>query len=1147
MPNTIVDTYLQHVNDSIKKYGDKTIVFLECGTFYEIYDVVPTAESTHLQCCENVLGILVTRKNKSDTNSPFMAGIPTTHIRRYNKMLLQQNYTIVFVGQKGEPPHITREVVQVMSPGCNLSEEVHESTDLGHSVLMTILIEEDSDGDCYAHLATFDTNCGTTHLESVLHEEDTLHIENVLATLQDTLHTFLFHELCIYTHNVSSRSLAHIQAFRETWTDLRKLVHYTNIQDMRMEHVFKRSFQQQFLERIFTNYASNFQSIWESLALQCTEGSCVATLVVLLHWVKEHDPRLVQSLQKPRSHQSGVLYTPSADREDGSTQQHGIHTYLTGYNELYAKLDIFEDTQNTLQAQPSNDSRSLFAMLNRTQTKMGERLLQQRLKRVIRCKQQIEKRYDLVNVLLNDAGTQGNGTYDIVKEHLKCIDLERMYRRFSLGELQPKDMPRILQSQSNLIRLFRHIVSLPESNKLHQLLKTNQIDIQAFEAYQKQLHTIFDEAKCVNVNLSNISDTLFNKGQFPEIDTRVQHLETLTNSVEDLALVLMECVPNMKLSGNQTRWIHVKHTDKDGHWLDVSKSRFKLLKDALDKMTPRMRESFMVRADPWSIDDLDFNTKNKTNVKISSAKLRSVSYDVLKAQQQIVQQVRAEYTTLLMELHHTHYHNMIEPIVEYVAELDVAFSTATNAVRNGYVRPVIVEAEQSSFRASALRHPLIEHLLHKSGKPDPYVPNDVALSHTSCWLLHGVNSVGKSSLLKSIATAVIMAQAGLFVSASSFTLSPYHKIFARTGNDDNIHVAHSSFVKEMSEARCIIEHADQYSLVIADELCASTELRSAVHIVGALLQLLVERRATFAFATHLFALQEHPFVSQLVERNVLRNLHLEVRFENEQLLFDRTLSDGLPTNRAYGVLVADKVIQNEAFTELLLRAQQVNSNTHTLSSSASASSYSSSSSSYSSSHPHRPHTHTNSSDVTSRNTVSTPHTSNNSRDTHSLSTYVLRDTGRPQRCVLNRTPSATGYDQVGHPTTVPVRLPPHHNPPAPLTLRHNPPAPTLRRERRNPKPSRYNKSLWMEECAICKYVPLDNYALPLDTHHIVEQHQANQQTGMIGHRFHKNQKHNLVALCKSCHQQIDTGELRINGYISTSNGPQLDWSHDTHN
>ena len=45
---------------------------------------------------------------------------------------------------------------------------------------------------------------------------------------------------------------------------------------------------------------------------------------------------------------------------------------------------------------------------------------------------------------------------------------------------------------------------------------------------------------------------------------------------------------------------------------------------------------------------------------------------------------------------------------------------------------------------------------------------------------------------------------------------------------------------------------------------------------------------------------------------------------------------------------------------------------------------------------------------------------------------------------------------------------------------------------------------------------------------------------MINH-YHKNNKHNLVTLCKECHLNVTHGNLIIHGWKQTSRGPQLDY------
>ena len=86
----------------------------------------------------------------------------------------------------------------------------------------------------------------------------------------------------------------------------------------------------------------------------------------------------------------------------------------------------------------------------------------------------------------------------------------------------------------------------------------------------------------------------------------------------------------------------------------------------------------------------------------------------------------------------------------------------------------------------------------------------------------------------------------------------------------------------------------------------------------------------------------------------------------------------------------------------------------------------------------------------------------------------------------------------------------------------------------NNKNSNYNKNIMMDKCMICK-------SNAEHTHHINEQNQAD-ENNIIDH-FHKNIKHNLVQLCESCHHKVHNENLRIYGYIQTSQGIQLNYEY----
>lgn len=90
------------------------------------------------------------------------------------------------------------------------------------------------------------------------------------------------------------------------------------------------------------------------------------------------------------------------------------------------------------------------------------------------------------------------------------------------------------------------------------------------------------------------------------------------------------------------------------------------------------------------------------------------------------------------------------------------------------------------------------------------------------------------------------------------------------------------------------------------------------------------------------------------------------------------------------------------------------------------------------------------------------------------------------------------------------------------------------------KRSKYNRKKLVDHCEICNYVPVNKTDIPLDIHHIQFQCSADEQQ-FTGH-FHKNSKHNLVCLCKSCHIKVHEGKIHISGYVSTTTGVKLDYS-----
>jgi DNA mismatch repair protein MutS len=233
----------------------------------------------------------------------------------------------------------------------------------------------------------------------------------------------------------------------------------------------------------------------------------------------------------------------------------------------------------------------------------------------------------------------------------------------------------------------------------------------------------------------------------------------------------------------------------------------------------------------------------------------------------------------------------LRKIISQVTSLDSVLARALCAKENNLVCPEIVSgSDHSHVRASHLRHPLIEG----------YIGNDCDLGNeVPGVLLYGVNGSGKTCHAKSIAMNVILAQAGFYVHAERFELSPFTKIFARINCDDDLYSGLSSFSVEMTELRSILRLADARSLIIGDELCKGTEDLSAVSLVAACVRHFHDHNVKFVFATHLHKLPELAIIKEA--RVAIK--HVQCEHRNGEIIFKRKLADG-PGDSMYGIEVA---------------------------------------------------------------------------------------------------------------------------------------------------------------------------------------------------------------------------------------------------
>jgi DNA mismatch repair protein MutS len=185
---------------------------------------------------------------------------------------------------------------------------------------------------------------------------------------------------------------------------------------------------------------------------------------------------------------------------------------------------------------------------------------------------------------------------------------------------------------------------------------------------------------------------------------------------------------------------------------------------------------------------------------------------------------------------------------EALAELDVAAGLAELARERNWVRPELVE--EPVFLVRGGRHPVVEAALAAAGQP--FVANDCDLApEQRLWLLTGPNMAGKSTFLRQNALIAVLAQAGSFVPAQEARIGLVDRLFSRVGAADDLARGRSTFMVEMLETSTILARATERSLVVLDEIGRGTSTWDGLSIAWAVVEHLHDKiRCRGLFATH---------------------------------------------------------------------------------------------------------------------------------------------------------------------------------------------------------------------------------------------------------------------------------------------------------
>lgn len=233
------------------------------------------------------------------------------------------------------------------------------------------------------------------------------------------------------------------------------------------------------------------------------------------------------------------------------------------------------------------------------------------------------------------------------------------------------------------------------------------------------------------------------------------------------------------------------------------------------------------------------------------------------AEQDEIQRVLSELSGLIAE-----HGDAIKRVVERLAELDLIFARARLAAETNAIEPRFVSwrepetakppkhiNERDKWQPPASRHPgstfWIRGARHPLLDPESVVATDLTLDEdTFVVLITGPNTGGKTVSLKTVGLMVLMAQSGLHLPAIEARLSIFRDIFADIGDEQSIEQNLSTFSAHLTNIVRILDHVDDHTLVLLDELGSGTDPAEGAALAQAIVGFLYDMGATTFVATH---------------------------------------------------------------------------------------------------------------------------------------------------------------------------------------------------------------------------------------------------------------------------------------------------------
>jgi len=457
----LIDDYLAYLEKYKLKYGDNTVVFMQVGMFFELYDI--NADSNYLNNIADICNIQISRKNKNiievSKNNPLMAGFPLYVLNKYTQLILDNNYTIILIEQVSEPPNPERKITEILSPSTNINQYNKKSN------YVVVLYYEVINNNLVAGISGIDLSTGV----NFIYEAGSTN-EDPCFALDESFRLLSIYnpsELLILSDNINDTYKEQILNI----ININCLVHKKWDKCEFLEMIKKIKYQNELLQKSYVNHKTMLHII-EYLNLENLNIGRIA-FCAAIQFAYEHNSDIIKDLNIPII----VENNKNLNIEFNSALQLNIISL-------------------------NNNEKPLIDILNRCSTAFGSRKFKEQILNPIININDLNNKYDNIDYLLKDC------KFKKVSKYLSnIIDFERIKRKMCVNKINPCEWCNFNTSLEYAI------------NAIELLGKDDNNIIKLIREVIGDYINIIELNECTKYNLADIKTNIFKKGVYDNIDS----------------------------------------------------------------------------------------------------------------------------------------------------------------------------------------------------------------------------------------------------------------------------------------------------------------------------------------------------------------------------------------------------------------------------------------------------------------------------------------------------------------------------------------------------------------------------------------------------------------------------------------------------